>query len=284
MNFTYPFPKLAQIPLPDKALKISGVSFAQPAFLFINALCDKNQETNKINLMYLSSSPSFDGTLNNPYVVNIKDFIKEATKWKLYVLSTTPMSSMVHMVRVTQQNSGDNDISIDWNELVNIFGQKYGVLPKKGNLKLVRRNSLYYWDHNNYTIIQSGNYKMDEFTQSILGAKGRYGGTEDKILSDKLISGYITYPGYLIRNQFVEIFISPEYKTLIYRDLQVDKLNKDEKVGLCEYAKNIDAERRAKEAKRKAEEEEKERKRLEAIEAEKRRKEQDRIKKIWNDI
>ena len=284
MNYIYPFPQGAQIPFPNKALKISGVSFAQPAFKFINALCDKNQETNKINLMYLSSSPCFDGTLNNPYVVNIKDFIKEATKWKLYVLSTTPMSSMVHMVRVTQIASGDNDISINWDELVNIFGQKYGVLPQKGTLKLVQSRSVYCWDKNNYTIVQSGDYKMDELTQSILDVKGRYGGTQDRRLGNHLISGYITYSGYLIRNKLVEIFISPDSRALIYRDLQVDKLNEDEKVQLCNYAKNIDAERRAKEAKRKAEEEEKERKRLEAIEAEKRRKEQDRIKKNWNDI
>lgn len=281
MNITYPFPKSAQVPFSEKAIKICGVSFAQPAFLFINALCKKNNETSKIGLMCLSTSPSFDGKHNNPYVVRIKDFIKESSEWQLSVLSTTPMSSMVHVVRVRQI---DNGVSFNWNELINLLGQKYGVLPKKGELKITQRGSIYFWGKNNFTIIQPGSFKMDEFTQSILDAKGIYGGTEDIIRNNRLILGYITYSGFLIRNQFVEIFISPDAKTMIYKDLQVDKLNEDEKIGLCNYAKNIDAERKAKEAQRKAEEAEKERKRLEAIEAERRRKEQDRVNKILNDI
>lgn len=283
--YTYPFPKKdVKIPMPDKVLKIVGIPFNQPAYIFIAKICE-HEKIKNIYSYFRSDTPL--GTCIEgrsmpywSYQVELENFIKKSTKWGLEILTTTPMSNMVNVVRIKQK---DNGVNINWEELINLLSQKYGETAKKGDIKMSRR-SRNYWGENNYTIVQPGHFKMDDFTQRILGANGRTGGVEDIIIKDKVFKGITTYSGYLIKNQYIEIFVSPTDKMLVYTDLQISKINERELIELQKYAKELDDKRIADEEAKRKTAEEAERKRIEAIEAEKRNKKQERINKILGDI
>ena len=81
MIYTYPFPKRdVKIPMPNKVLKIVGIPFNQPAYSFIDEICE-HEKIKKIYSYFRSDTPL--GTCIEgrsmpywSYQVELENFIK----------------------------------------------------------------------------------------------------------------------------------------------------------------------------------------------------------------